>query len=199
MIALIDNYDSFTYNLVHYLQEYEEIVDVFRNDEVSIESLSPYSHIVISPGPGLPNEVPFLNELFTAFAGKKKLLGVCLGMQAMVQFYGGDLYNLPTVLHGRQGSCIIEKKDPILADIASPFLIGHYHSWGVNNEGMPKDTSVLARDMEGRIMMIKHDKDPSYGIQFHPESILCPDGKRLLYNWLKETSTTAKGVFPLNF
>lgn len=187
MIALIDNYDSFTYNLVHYLKEYEEDIDVFRNDEIAIETLSSYSHIVISPGPGLPNEIPFLNAVYSAFAGSKKILGVCLGMQAMVQFYGGKLYNLPEVLHGRQGSCIIEMDDPVFNTISSPFLIGHYHSWGVNDKGMPNETSVLARDLEGRIMMIKHDKDPSYGIQFHPESILCPVGKRLLYNWLKET------------
>jgi anthranilate synthase component 2 len=187
MIALIDNYDSFTYNLVHYLQEYEENIDVFRNDQLDLETLNSYSHIVISPGPGLPNEIPFLNAMFSKFSGNKKILGVCLGMQAMVEYYGGELYNLPSVLHGRQGNCFIEKDDPIVKSITSPFLIGHYHSWGVNDEGMPLKTSVIARDSENRIMMIKHDKDPTYGIQFHPESVLCPLGKSLLYNWLKET------------
>jgi anthranilate synthase component 2 len=187
MIAIIDNYDSFTYNLLHYLEEFEPVVDVFRNDEVSIEQLGKYSHIVISPGPGLPNEVPFLNEMLVVYAGQKKILGVCLGLQALVEFYGGKLYNLPEVLHGRQGECFISKQDPIFEGIPSPFLIGHYHSWGVDDSGMPENMKVLARDKMNRIMMIKHDQFEIYGIQFHPESILCPMGKKILYNWLKNT------------
>jgi len=187
MIAIIDNYDSFTYNLLHYLEDLGEEVDVYRNDEVSIEQLDKYSHIVISPGPGLPSEIPFLTEIFTAFSESKQLLGVCLGMQALVEFFGGSLYNLPFVLHGRQGECYIIKEDPIFNRIRSPFLIGHYHSWGVNNEGMPPLFDVLARDSEDRIMLIKHKHLRIYGVQFHPESILCPEGKHLLNNWLKNT------------
>jgi anthranilate synthase component 2 len=186
MLAVIDNYDSFTFNLVHYLQEFEEQVVVYRNDQVSLKELEIYSHIVISPGPGLPKDIPFLNELFKAFIAKKKILGVCLGMQALIEFYQGSLYNLPEVLHGRQGSCFISEQDPIFKGIASPFLIGHYHSWGVNDEGMPDQLHILARDSKERIMMVKNEKDMVYGIQFHPESVLCPEGKKMLYNWLKE-------------
>ena len=187
MIAVIDNYDSFTYNLVHYLQEFDDVVDVFRNDQVTLQDLAQYSHIVISPGPGLPNEVPFLNEIFTAFSGKKKILGVCLGMQAMIEFYGGSLFNLPEVLHGRQGLCNVLQKDALFNGIESPFLIGHYHSWGVNDQGMPPNVTILARDRSNRIMIIKHSGHDNYGIQFHPESVLCPEGKKLLSNWLKES------------
>ena len=195
MIAIIDNYDSFTYNLFHYVEEIDEKVDVFRNDEVSIEQLEAYSHIIISPGPGLPQEVLFLEEIFAKYARTKSILGVCLGMQAMVQHYGGELYNLPHVLHGRQGTCLMLKKDPLFKDVKSPFLIGHYHSWGVNAKGMPENVSVLARDSEDRIMVIKHNTDSVYGIQFHPESILCPDGKKIIQNWLEETRSTSKSVF----
>lgn len=187
MIALIDNYDSFTYNLVHYLEEFSDIVDVYRNDEVSLETLDKYSHIVISPGPGLPEDVKFLNEVYTRFATSKKILGVCLGMQAMIQYYNGTLYNLPDVLHGRQGECLIEKEDAIFKGIPSPFFIGHYHSWGVNDSGMPENLDILGRDKENRIMVVKHKLDATYAVQFHPESILCPEGKKLLCNWLKET------------
>ncbi len=186
MLALIDNYDSFTYNLLHYIEEFEEVV-VFRNDEVTIDQLADFSHIVISPGPGLPSEIELFTKLFDAFAGKKNILGVCLGMQAIVEYYGGELFNLPEVLHGRQGVCKVSLNDPIFTSIESPFLIGHYHSWGVNDEGLPEDVNVLARDTQDRIMMVKHASHSTYGIQFHPESVLCPVGKRLIYNWLKES------------
>lgn len=199
MIAVIDNYDSFTFNLVHYLEEYEPIVDVFRNDEISLNTLEKYSHIVISPGPGLPEDTVFLNEIYKRFAKDKIILGVCLGMQAMVIYYGGKLYNLPEVLHGRQGRCIIEKENPIFNEVKSPFLIGHYHSWGVNDDGIPVEIDVLARDLDNRIMMIKHKTNDTYGIQFHPESILCPVGKRLLFNWLKETSSPTIGTLLFDF
>jgi anthranilate synthase component 2 len=192
MIALIDNYDSFTFNLLHYLEEFESGIKVFRNDEVSIEQLEEFSHIVISPGPGLPSEIEFLTKIFTAYSEKKNILGVCLGMQALVEFSEGKLYNLPEVLHGRQGQCLIVEKDPIFNEIESPFLIGHYHSWGVSDDGIPKDLKILARDSENRIMLVKHRVNASYGIQFHPESILCPIGKKLLFNWLKETGSTTK-------
>jgi len=187
MLALIDNYDSFTFNLLHYIEEYEEEVEVFRNDEVSIDQLDKFSHIVISPGPGLPSEIEFLNQLFKAYAGKKKILGVCLGMQAIVEYYGGYLFNLPEVLHGRQGNCKIKLADPLFKSMDTSFLIGHYHSWGVNDAGLPSNVEVLARDSEDRIMIVKHATHPTYGIQFHPESILCPNGKQLIYNWLKES------------
>jgi len=187
MLALIDNYDSFTFNLLHYIEEYEEEVVVFRNDEVSIDQLAKFSHIVISPGPGLPSEIKLFKKLFDAFSGKKKILGVCLGMQAIVEYYGGQLYNLPEVLHGRQGLCTVKSEDSLFNSMDSSFLIGHYHSWGVNDDGLPQELNVLARDSEGRIMIVKHANHPSYGIQFHPESILCPKGKQIIYNWLKET------------
>lgn len=187
MLVVIDNYDSFTYNLVHYLEEFEQEIDVFRNDEITIDQLKKYSHILISPGPGLPHEVEFLNTIYKEYSKSKNILGICLGMQAMVAFYKGDLYNLPEVLHGRQGLATILIEDPLFNKIKTPFLIGHYHSWGVNNEGLPNDLSVLVRDSEERIMAIKHKDHSTYGIQFHPESVLCPEGKIIIYNWLKET------------
>lgn len=187
MVAVIDNYDSFTYNLVHYLEAFGETVDVFRNDEFIIDDLAKYSHIVISPGPGLPNEVPILDQVFKKYSGSKNILGVCLGMQALVESFGGELYNLNTVLHGHQGECVSLIADPILNDIPSVFEIGHYHSWGVNDEGLPSVFTIIARDRSDRIMLIKHKKHSTYGIQFHPESILSPDGKKMIYNWLKIT------------
>lgn len=187
MIAVIDNYDSFTYNLVHYLEAFDVSVDVFRNDELAIKDLEKYSHILLSPGPGLPNEVPLLKEVFSYYSGKKNILGICLGMQAMVEAYDGVLYNLKNVLHGHQGECIKIKDDPLLNAIPSAFKIGHYHSWGVNEEGMPKDLEIIARDSEDRIMIVKHASHKTYGIQFHPESVLSPHGKKIIQNWLKIT------------
>lgn len=187
MIAVIDNYDSFTYNLVHYLEEFEDIVDVYRNDQVSIDELSKYDHIIISPGPGLPEDIPFLHQVFDAFSTSKKILGVCLGLQAMIEYYKGELYNLSEVLHGRQGSCLVLKDDPLFDGISSPFLIGHYHSWGVNSAGIPSEVDVIAIDQDRRIMVVKHKTHACYGVQFHPESVLCPEGKKILYNWLKES------------
>ena len=187
MIAVIDNYDSFTYNLVHYIEEYEEVVDVYRNDQVSIDQLSKYDHILISPGPGLPKEIPFLQQVFDTYSATKKILGICLGLQAMIEYYKGELYNLPEVLHGVQGSCTIIKNDPLFKGIESPFLIGHYHSWGVKSNAIPDDVLVLAKDQENRVMNVKHKYHDFYGIQFHPESVLCPKGKKIIRNWLKET------------
>lgn len=187
MVAVIDNYDSFTYNLVHYLEAFDVKVDVFRNDEFQINSLDKYSHILISPGPGLPNETPILKDLIMHYASSKKILGVCLGMQALVESFGGELYNLESVLHGHQGECRSIKDDPILKGIPTLFKIGHYHSWGVNDQGMPKELDIIARDSEDRIMIVKHSYYSAYGIQFHPESVLSPEGKKMIQNWLEIT------------
>jgi len=187
MIAVIDNYDSFTYNLVHYLEAFDQEVTVFRNDELDVKDLNKYTHILISPGPGLPSEVSILGKIFDLYSGKKSILGVCLGMQALVEHFGGALYNLEKVLHGHQGECIHLREDPILEGVPSKFQIGHYHSWGVNDEGMPDDLEIIARDTEDRIMILKHKSQLSYGMQFHPESILCPEGKKIIHNWLKIT------------
>ena len=198
MLAVIDNYDSFTYNLVHYFEAYMDKVDVFRNDAFQLEELEAYSHIVISPGPGLPSEVPILASILERYSAKKHILGVCLGFQAMVEFYGGKIYNLDAVLHGQKGLCHALNHDGIFEGIDSPFQIGHYHSWAALKDEFPEQVEVLAEDDEGRIMMIRHKEHSSYAVQFHPESVLCPSGKHLIFNWLKETSASTKGILSLD-
>lgn len=184
-LLVVDNYDSFTWNLVHYLEEQiQQPVTVRRNDAFKPEEALNYDRVVLSPGPGLPSESGKLMEIIAVSAGKIPLLGVCLGLQAIVEHYGGSLKQLETVMHGLQRKCIITKNDLLFNNIAAEFLAGRYHSWVANPETLPAELEVMAIDEMNNIMAIRHKNHPVYAVQFHPESIMTPEGKTMLRNWL---------------
>tara|TARA_B100001142_G_scaffold174335_2_gene173939 strand:+ start:3197 stop:3760 length:564 start_codon:yes stop_codon:yes gene_type:complete len=183
-IIVIDNYDSFTYNLVHYLEELKCEVTVKRNDQVNIKEIEKFDKIVLSPGPGIPNEAGLLKEIISSFFNTKSILGVCLGHQAIAEVFGAELVNLKTVYHGVATDINIIKEDPLFNDLPNPLKVGRYHSWVVK-EPLPDDLEALAYDQNGQIMAFKHKKYNLRGVQFHPESILTEHGKDLLKNWLK--------------
>lgn len=186
-IALIDNYDSFTYNLVQYFEENPGVIlKVLRNDDVLLSDLSSFDKIVISPGPGLPAENGIIIEVIRKFSGKKPIFGVCLGLQAIYEAFGGHLVNLPQVNHGVSSSVfVLDPVDPILADLPDPFLAGRYHSWVCDRDAVPPELLVTAIDEYQQIMACRHRLHPTYGVQFHPESILTPEGKKLIRNFVE--------------
>ncbi len=184
-IAVIDNYDSFTYNLVHYLEDLDAEVTVFRNDELELQELEPFDKILLSPGPGIPDEAGFLKEIIAAFASNKSILGICLGQQAIAEVFGGSLNNLNKVYHGVATRAIQTVSDESLFDnIPSEFEIGRYHSWVVNKIDFPEVMEITSIDADGEIMSVRHRFFDVKGVQFHPESVLTPHGKTILKNWL---------------
>ena len=183
-IVIIDNYDSFTYNLSHLVKELGAEVTVVRNDQFELADLEPYSKIILSPGPGIPSEAGLLLDVIKTYAGKKPILGVCLGHQAIGESFGGKLENLSDVFHGVATPCRIIADDPIFSGIEHTITIGRYHSWVVSNEGLPDCLEVTAVSDEGQIMALRHRELNVRGIQFHPESVLTPDGRKMLQNWL---------------
>ena len=183
-IVIIDNYDSFTYNLSHLVKELGAEVTVVRNDQFELADLEPYSKIILSPGPGIPSEAGLLLDVIKTYAGKKPILGVCLGHQAIGESFGGKLENLSDVFHGVATPCRIIADDPICSGIERTITIGRYHSWVVSNEGLPDCLEVTAISDEGQIMALRHRELNVRGIQFHPESVLTPDGRKMLQNWL---------------
>lgn len=191
-LLVLDNYDSFTYNLVHLaLEILGEGVDVFRNDEISIEDAGNYEKILLSPGPGIPEEAGILLPLIRAYAPSRSMLGVCLGHQAIGEAFGGQLSNLSSVYHGVStpitlDSSITESSfhNDWFLNLTSPLQVGRYHSWVVKDEGFPAELEVTSRDDKGMIMSLRHRKFDVQGVQFHPESVLTPEGKTMLYNWL---------------
>lgn len=184
MIVIIDNYDSFTYNLSHLVKELGAEVDVLRNDQFRLEELETYDKIILSPGPGIPQEAGLLLDVIRAYGGKKPILGVCLGEQAIGQVFGGKLTNLRNVFHGVQTSIRIIEPDYIFRGLAEEISVGRYHSWVVDAQGFPEELVVTAISPEGQIMALKHREYDVHGIQFHPESVLTPDGKKIIGNWL---------------
>ena len=183
--VIIDNYDSFTYNLAHLVKELGTEVDVLRNDKFELEELEKYDKIILSPGPGIPEEAGLLLEVIRTYAGRKPILGVCLGEQAIGQAFGGKLTNLSEVFHGIQTNVKIKKKDYIFDYLPTEIPVGRYHSWVVDTDGFPEELVVTAISPEGQIMALKHREYDVHGIQFHPESVLTPDGKQIVGNWLK--------------
>ena len=183
-IVIIDNYDSFTYNLSHLVKELGAEVTVVRNDQFELADLEPYSKIILSPGPGIPSEAGLLLDVIRTYAGKKPILGVCLGHQAIGEVFGGKLENLSDVFHGVATPCHIVNDDPIFSGIERDITIGRYHSWVVSNENYPDCLEVTAVSDEGQVMALRHKTLNVRGIQFHPESVLTPDGKKMLQNWL---------------
>ena len=191
-IVIIDNYDSFTYNLSHLIKSLGAEVSVVRNDQFSLDEIEAYSKIVLSPGPGIPSEAGLLLDVIRTSAGRKPILGVCLGHQAIGEAFGGRLENLSDVFHGVATPCHIVGEgvtdfipaDPLFSGLPADITIGRYHSWVVSREGLPDCLEVTAVSDEGQIMALRHRKLNVRGIQFHPESVLTPDGKKMLQNWL---------------
>lgn len=183
-IVIIDNYDSFTYNLSHQLKALGAQVDVVRNDAFQMSRLEPYDKIVLSPGPGIPEEAGLLNDVIRRYAGRKPILGVCLGHQAIAEVFGGRLENLRTVYHGVQTPTHIINHDYLFEHLPETFEAGRYHSWVVSQSGLPDSLEVTAISDDGHIMVLRHRTYDVRGIQFHPESILTPEGARILQNWL---------------
>lgn len=183
-IVIIDNFDSFTYNLVHYIEEITSFIpDVVRNDIDDIELLDQYDCFVLSPGPGLPNNAGKLMSIIEAYSTKKRILGVCLGHQAIGEYYGGKLKNLHNVQHG-ESTPIVKKGDSALYhSLNEPILVGRYHSWVIDSQTMPFDLKITSIDESGEIMSFEHTTLPIVGIQYHPESILTPNGKIILSNF----------------
>ena len=183
-IVIIDNYDSFTYNLSHLIKSLGAEVDVVRNDQFELSDLEPYSKIVLSPGPGIPSEAGLLLDVIRTYAGKKPILGVCLGHQAIGEVFGAKLENLSDVFHGVATPCHIIADDPIFSGLDRDITVGRYHSWVVATNGLPACLEVTAVSDEGQIMALRHKTLNVRGIQFHPESVLTPDGRKMLQNWM---------------
>ena len=183
-VVIIDNYDSFTYNLSHLIKSLGAEVTVVRNDQFELQDLEQFNKIVLSPGPGIPSEAGLLLDVIRTYAGKKPILGVCLGHQAIGEVFGGKLVNLSDVFHGVATPCHIVADDPIFSGLERDITIGRYHSWVVANEDLPECLEVTAVSNEGQIMALRHKHLNIRGIQFHPESVLTPDGKKMIQNWL---------------
>ena len=183
-IVIIDNYDSFTYNLSHLVKELGAEVTVVRNDQFELSDLESYNKIILSPGPGIPSEAGLLCDVIRTYAGRKPILGVCLGHQAIGEVFGAKLENLSDVFHGVATSCHIVADEPIFSGIERDITIGRYHSWVVSREDFPDCLEITAVSDEGQVMALRHRQLNVRGIQFHPESVLTPDGKKMLQNWL---------------
>lgn len=184
-VAIIDNYDSFTYNLVHYIEDIAGSRPVVMlNDQIEFGTLDTCTHIVLSPGPGLPIQSGALMEVIQRYALQKKILGVCLGMQALAVHFGAELKNLSRVYHGVQTPVdIVDDFDKLYVNLKDKIWVGRYHSWVVNRETLPDSVIVTSLDEEGEPMSFKHKQLPIAGVQYHPESIMTPDGKKILENW----------------
>lgn len=189
-ILLIDNYDSFTYNLLHYLEGESGVkVEVFRNDQLADLDVSSYSHIILSPGPGLPSEAGELLA-FIEENKLKKMLGVCLGQQALAAAFAIPLKQLNSVVHGQAREVTILKAGRLFSDLPKNFKVGRYHSWVVDPDGLSSEFEVLAVDEEGQLMAIQHKELDLTAVQFHPESILTEHGRKMIQNWLAESQST---------
>lgn len=184
-IVIIDNYDSFTYNLSHLLKELGAEVDVVRNDKFELKDLEQYDKIVLSPGPGIPSEAGLLLDVIRTYAGRKPILGVCLGHQAMGEVFGASLENLKEVYHGVQTEGTQLGNDYIFEGLPERVMMGRYHSWVVAKDSVPECLEVTAMSDDGEIMAMRHRQYDIHGIQFHPESVLTPEGKTIVGNFLK--------------
>ncbi len=189
-ILIFDNYDSFTYNLVHVVEKIiHGKVDVFRNDKIALEKINDYDKIILSPGPGLPNESGLLLPLIKEYASSKSILGVCLGHQAIGQVFGGNLVNLSTVYHGVATNIEIKQertqsKNDVFNELPDEMEVGRYHSWIVSKENFPEVLEITAEDAKGYVMALRHKTYDVQGVQFHPESVLTPLGEKMMRNWL---------------
>ncbi|AZA93284.1 Para-aminobenzoate synthase glutamine amidotransferase component II [Chryseobacterium nakagawai] len=187
-VLVFDNYDSFTYNLVQIIERIlNQKVDVVRNDQITLEEVGKYDKIILSPGPGIPEEAGILLELIKEYASTKSILGVCLGQQAIAEAFGGNLINLTEIFHGVATTTdLVKQNTKLFKDLASGLEVGRYHSWAVNPENFPNELEVTAVDKDGMIMALQHKTYDVHGVQFHPESILTPDGEVIIRNFLNQ-------------
>ncbi|MFN2457354.1 MAG: aminodeoxychorismate/anthranilate synthase component II [Chitinophagaceae bacterium] len=186
-VLIFDNYDSFTYNLVHMVEKIlHQKVDVYRNDEIPLEKVKEYDKIILSPGPGIPSEGGLLLPLIKEYAPSKSILGVCLGHQAIGEAFGGELINLSTVYHGVATNCKLHiANSELFRELPENIEVGRYHSWIVSKENFPGELEITAEDENGYIMALQHKNYDVQGVQFHPESVLTPDGETIIRNWLR--------------
>ncbi|WP_034259166.1 anthranilate synthase component II [Altibacter lentus] len=184
-VLVIDNYDSFVYNLVHYLEELNCEVTVKRNDQFQLEEVASYDKILLSPGPGIPGEAGLLKPLISQYASTKSILGVCLGQQAIGEVFGGSLENLATVFHGVATKAkVLVTDEQLFKGLDSELEIGRYHSWVVSRKAFPSVLEITSEDPNGQIMSLRHRVYDVRGVQFHPESVLTPKGKQIIKNWI---------------
>ena len=184
-ILMIDNYDSFTYNLVHYLEDLDCDVTVKRNDQLTLDEVEPFDEIVLSPGPGIPDEAGLLKSIIEAYAPSKRIFGVCLGQQAIGEVFGGSLVNLEKVYHGISTTIEVIQDDIIYKDLPKELEVGRYHSWVVHPD-LPEELEATSIDENGQVMSLRHNTYDVTAVQFHPESVLTPQGKQMLKNWLEK-------------
>ena len=185
-VVIIDNYDSFTYNLSHLVKRLGANVTVYRNDQFSISQLKVFDKIILSPGPGIPSEAGLLLDVIKSYAGQKPILGVCLGHQAIGEVFGATLTNLSDVYHGVAIEGTQFGTDPIFNGLPRRIVMGRYHSWVVSRDGFPDCLEITAESDDGQIMALRHRNYNIHGIQFHPESVLTPDGETIIKNWLEQ-------------
>lgn len=184
-VLVFDNYDSFTYNLVQIIERILNAkVDVVRNDQISLEEIEKYDKIILSPGPGIPEEAGILLDLIKKYAPTKSILGVCLGQQAIAEAFGGSLINLSEIYHGVATEAIQISQHKLFNDLPQTLEVGRYHSWAVNPENFPEELEITSTDSQGMIMSLKHKTYDVHGVQYHPESILTPDGETIIKNFL---------------
>ncbi|MCY7357804.1 MAG: aminodeoxychorismate/anthranilate synthase component II [Rudanella sp.] len=185
-ILVLDNYDSFTYNLVYILRELGNQPDVIRNDKISVEAVGQYDKILLSPGPGLPSEAGILQDLVREYAATKSIMGVCLGHQGIGEVFGATLENLGDVLHGvAHQAFVLDREEHLFDSLPDDLTVGRYHSWSVMRESIPADLRITAEDENGRVMGLRHVRYDVRGVQFHPESVLTVGGVTMMKNWLK--------------
>ena len=189
-ILILDNYDSFTYNLVQYFEEeWGHPVDVYRNDQISLEAVAAYDLIVLSPGPGVPSEAGIMPGLIKTYAAEKVIFGVCLGHQAIGEAFGAEIYNLSEVYHGIEHEMVkTEEESVIFNGVPHRFTAGRYHSWAIDEATLPEELIVTARTPQGDIMAVRHREYDVFGVQFHPESIMTAEGRKMISNLLAYAS-----------
>jgi len=188
-ILVLDNYDSFTYNLVHIIRALGHAPDVFRNDKISLADVNAYDKILLSPGPGIPDEAGIMKAVIEKYGPTKSILGICLGHQGIAEVYGAKLFNIPNVLHGVTSIAkVLDRSENLFKGIPDTFQSTHYHSWAVLPESINGNLKVTATNNEGLVMGLRHAKYDVKGLQFHPESVMTPEGPKMIANWLSVNS-----------
>ncbi|MEJ1240170.1 aminodeoxychorismate/anthranilate synthase component II [Chryseolinea sp. T2] len=184
-ILVIDNYDSFTYNLVHIIRALGHVPAIFRNDKIAVEDVAQYDKILLSPGPGIPDEAGIMKDAVREYGATKSILGICLGHQGIGEVYGASLFNIPKVLHGVTSTATVQDSGEYLfRDVTPTFQATHYHSWAVRADSIPSELRVTAVNDEGLVMGLSHVRFDVKGLQFHPESVMTPEGPKMIRNWL---------------
>lgn len=193
-LLIIDNYDSFTYNLVHLVNELGLECEIWRNDQFQLEEVETFDKIILSPGPGIPSEAGLLLKVIEKYAPSKSIFGVCLGQQAIAQVFGGELYNLSRPMHGLATPIkVTDPEEKLFAGLPETFNVGRYHSWVVSEKGLPDEIQITAIDeKDNSIMALRHKHYDVRGVQFHPESVLTEHGKEMMHNWLTDSETAVK-------